>query len=172
MSEYVISNEIVTLAVNLEDGSWRVIGTDSRLGCKSFWYEETTGQLMTSGLGRVFLLERTGEESDGPEGIHYEIETPGSALDAGQSGVAQRVYVDVNTRGQALQAWLVVDGGDVYALPLVVQSTKRAVVEIPAGNVPGRIFGVRLAGLIFKRVDLYEIAVDVSLGQQEHQASA
>lgn len=170
MSEYVISNEIVTLAVNLEDGSWRVIGNESHLGCKYFWYEETSGQLMTSALGRVFLLERAGEEADGPEAIPFEVETPGVALEAGQEGVAQRAYFDINTRGQELEPLLVVDDGDVVPLPRLVRSPKRQVVEVPAGGVPGRIFGLRLRGRLLRRVDLYEMSLDVSVGVQEHQA--
>lgn len=170
MSEYVLSNEIATLAVNLENGTWRVIGTDSRLGCKCFWFEDETGLLMTSALGNVLLLERAGETTDGAQAIHYEVETPGAALEVGQQGVAQRVYVDINTRGEVLTPWLVVDGGDVVALPRIVQTTQREVVEIPA-SVPGRIFGVRLVGDIVKRVDLYEVAIDVSHGEQEHQGA-
>lgn len=171
MSEYVISNEIVTLAVNLEDGSWRVLGQESRLGSKCFWYENETGELLASALGTVLLLERTGETADGREPIRFQIETPGQALDLGQSGTAQRVYVDVNTRDQVLTPHLVVDGGVVYPLPLVVQTTVREVVEIPAGSVNGRVFGVRLTGLLTKRVDLYEVAMDITVGQQEHQVS-
>ncbi len=171
MSEYLVSNEIVTLAVNLEDGSWRVVEVDSQLGCKFFWYEADTGQLMTSGLGKVILLERPGETTDGVAAIYYEVETPGHALPAGQVGVVQRVYVDVNTRGDALTPWLVIDGGDVLPLPKVVSTTKREVIEIPAGNVSARIVGVRLQGHLTRRVDLYEIAVEMSTGDQEHLAA-
>ena len=171
MSEYVLSNGVTMVAVNLEDGSWRVLGRESNLGSKCLWFEAETGELMGSAHGRVLLLERTGELADGPEAIAFEVETPGQALDLGQAGAAQRVYVDVNTRDQALTPTLVVDGGLVFPLPLVVQTTVRAVVEIPAGGVNGRIFGLRLAGRLTRRVDLYEVAMDITIGQQEHQVS-
>lgn len=169
MSEYIFSNEIVTLAVNLEDQTWRVVGTDSRVGCKFFWMEWETGHLQTSSQGRLLLLERPGETTDGTDPVYYEVETPGQALEAGQRGFVQRVYVDVNTRGDVLIPALIVDGGDVVELPRRVQTAQREVVEIAVNSVPGRIFGVRLRGFLVRRVDLYEIAMDVSLGQQEHQ---
>ncbi len=172
MSEYIFSNEITTLAVNMEDGSWRVIHNDSHLGCKYFWMEWETGPLQTSGQGKVYLLERPGETADGTLPIVYEVETPGQALDAGQVGIVTRVYIDVNTRGDVLAPWLVIDGGDVVALPYTVQTTRRAVVEIPVDGVPARIVGVRLQGALTRRVDLYEVAVDVSVGEQEHQGAA
>jgi len=172
MSEYIISDGITTLAVNLEDGSWRVVGTDSALGCKCFWFEWETGQLMTSALGHVFLLERPGEDADGSQPIRYEVETPGRALDLGQVGVVQRVFIDINTRGETLVPSLILDGGTVVPLPKVVRTPVRETWECGGGGASGRIIGVRLAGNILKRVDLYGIEMDVSVGQQEHQRGA
>jgi hypothetical protein len=170
MSEYVFSNEIVSLAVNLEDGSWRVVATQSGVATKCYWYEEDTGELLGSALGQVLLLERPGETTDGAASIYYEVETPGVALDAGQIGVIQRVYVDINTRGERLETALVLDGGDVRVIPALVQTPVRQIVEVPTGSVSARLAGVRLWGAIRQRVDLYEIALDVSIGIQEHQA--
>lgn len=171
MSEYLFSDEITTFALNMETGAWRIVGVDSRLGAKYFWYEADTNELQTSALGKVYLLERAGETADGAVPIWFEVETSGRALPVGQVGVVQRVYIDVNTRGEALTPRLVIDGGDVVDLPMVVSTTKRQVIEIPAGNVPARIVGVRLFGHITKRVELFEIACDVSVGEQEHQLS-
>lgn len=171
MSEYQFSNEIVSLAVNLEDGSWRVIATNSRMATKCYWYEEETGECLGSAVGKVLLLESPVEVTDGTEPIYYEIETPGQAVPAGQTGVVQRVYLDMNTRGESLTCALVLDGGEVVTLPAPVETATREVVEVPTGNVPARIVGVRLFGEIRQRVDVYEIAVDVSVGVQEHQMS-
>lgn len=170
MSEYQFSNEIVSLAVNLEDGSWRVIATDSSMSTKCYWYEEETGECLGSAMGKVLLLESPIEVTDGSAPIYYEIETPGIAVDAGQTGIVQRLYLDLNTRGESLTCALVLDGGDVRPFPAPVETARREIVEVPTGNVPCRIAGVRLWGRITQRVDVYEIALDVSVGIQEHQA--
>lgn len=172
MSEYQFSNGIVSLAVNLEDGSWRVIAVDSHMSTKCYWYEDETGECLGSAAGKVLLLESPTEVTDGTAPIFYEVETPGQALDAGQVGLVQRVYLDMNTRGESLDIALVLDGGDVRKLPGPIETHEREIVEVPTGNVPARIVGVRLSGHIRQRIDLYEIAMDVSIGVQEHHAQS
>lgn len=160
MTEYILSNEEVTVAVNLEDGSWRVLG----VGSKAFWFEWDTGKLQASFNGKVQHLEDELALTDDGTAVTYEVETPGAIYDVGQVALATRLYVEINTRGQNVTPALILSGGnytdgDVVTLP-VVNTALRETREIPL-NYTARVFGVRLTASLTQRVDLYGIEMDV-----------
>src|SRR5574342_26666 len=151
LSEYILSNEDVTVAVNLETGAWRVLG----VGCKAFWFEWDTGYLMTSFAENVQHLEKELELTDSGTGVPYEVETPGTLTDAAQLGKVTRVYIEINTRGQIVTPSLILTGrpnaaDTVVTLP-VCQTSERQTREFPV-DYTARVFGVRLTGTLTDRV--------------------
>ncbi len=165
MSEYIISNEIVTLAVNLEDHSWRVLGGAPLLASN---YEWDTGKNIGTIDGKVVIYEDEGVLTDAGTAIPYQIETPGAVIDIAQKGLVKTVWIEVNTRGQSLQPRLVLDDGVLVDLPVILTS-QRETVELRV-NQSARIVGVRLVGNLTDRVDLYGIELDVDVPAPEAPA--
>lgn len=173
MSEYMLGNEIVSLAINLEDGSWRFIG----LPIKRLFFEWDTGLMLASFNGGVYVLEDTDEQPlmDGATLIAYQLQTPQLLTDAAQKGTVERVYVEANTRGEKLTVRLVVDEdteGDpnLHTIGIVITNA-RETVELPINGpaIQGRRFAVRLVGNLAHRVDVFGIELDIDMGEAQRQ---
>jgi len=167
VSEIILGNEITSLACNLEDGSWRLIG----LPIKRLFYEWDTGLMLSSFGGGVYLLEDTAQAplSDGDTPVHFELQTPQFLTDVAQKGTLSMVFVEANTRGQALLVLAVPDEdgeGDVNMVAIgMVQTTIRTTVELPINGPPiqGRRFAIRLVGDLVDRVDIFGVEVDIEV---------
>ncbi len=165
MSEYLLSNEIITLAVNLEDRSWRVLGGAPVM---AYNFEWDTGKTITTINGQVVIYEDEGALTDAGTPIIYQLETPGAVIDVAQKGLVKTVWIEINTRGQSLQPRLVLDDGVLVDLPVILTS-QRETVELRV-NQSARIVGVRLVGNLTDRVDLYGIELDVDVPAPEAPA--
>jgi len=164
VSEYLLSNEIVTLAVNLEDRSWRIVGGPV---IKALNFEWDTGKLLASAGGKVVIHEAEGILDDDGDSIPYQLETPGALIDVAHKGLVKTVWIEVNTRGQALLPRLVLDDGVLVTLSEIV-TTQRETVELRV-NQSARIVGVRLVGNLTDQVDLYGIELDIDAPIPERQ---
>jgi len=169
----MLGNEFVSVAVNLEDGSWRLIG----LPIKRLFFEWDTGLMLASFYGGVYLLEDLNAQPllDGTVPIPYQLQTPQFMTDVAQKGTLSMVYVEANTRGELLTARIVVDEdgeGDPNIITIgTVQTSERKTIELPINGPPiqGRRFAVRLVGNLSNRVDIFGIEVDVDMGDPGRQ---
>ena len=165
MSEYILSNEIVTIAVNLEDKSWRVVGGPV---IKAFNFEWDTGKLLASAGGKVVIHEAESALTDAGTVFPYQLETPGALVDVAQAGLIKTVWIEANTRGQAVVPTLVLDDNVLVVLPQF-STTARATVEIRV-NRTARVVGVRLTANLTDRIDLYGIEIEVDVPMAEAPA--
>lgn len=156
--EYVLSDEITTVAVNVIDGTWRVLGVP--MG--SFFYEADTGASIANVFGRVVQFETEGQTLDGTDlTIQLDWQTPALETDEAQVGLIQRLYIEMDTDDQSIQVVLTIDDVD-FSLP-AFQTSGRATVEWAVG-LTGRVASVRLSAFLLRRVTLYGIKIDVHVG--------
>lgn len=173
MSEVILGNEITSLACNLEDGSWRLIG----LPLKRLFFEWDTGLMLSSFSGGVYLLEDTDLTPllDGDTPVAFQLQTPQFLADVAQKGTLSMVFIEANTRGEQLTVRVVVDEdgeGDPNLVTIgIVQTAARATVELPINGPPiqGRRFAVRLVGNLSQRVDIFGVELDIEVPEPVRQ---
>ena len=173
MSEIILGNEYTSLACNLEDGSWRLIG----LPIKRLFYEWDTGLMLSSFNGGVYLLEDTENQPllDGETPVSFQLQTPQFLADVAQKGTVSMVFIEANTRGQNLAVRVIVDEdgeGDFFQTQVgIVQTFARTTVELPINGPPiqGRRFAVRLVGNLTQRVDIFGVELDIEVPEPVRQ---
>jgi len=153
--EYFISNGSETFALSVRDTAWRVFG----LGCSALFYELDVDALVASFSTGTYELEREGVQTDNGSTIRLTVETPAIEVDPSRHGVLQRIYVEMNARGQSLTPTLLIDNTEVVLT--AITNSVRSTVEI-AQHRTGRVFGLRLASTtLAQRVDLFGVEMDV-----------
>jgi hypothetical protein len=158
--EYILSDEITTVAVNIIDNTWRVLGVP--MG--AFNFEPDTGLSIANVFGRVVEFEIEGYTLDGTDlGIVLEWQTP--AIDTGEAqiGLVQRLYVEADTQSQSVGVVLILDDVEI-PLP-AFETNGREVVEWAIGRTGG-VASIRLTATITERVFLYGIRLDVHVGAE------
>jgi hypothetical protein len=156
--EYVLSDQFQTVAVNLIDGTWRVLGAPMT----AFTYEPDTGFALVTLYNRVVQFEVEGHPVDGTDlMIPLDWQTPAIQTDEAQVGLIQRLYIEMDTAKQPIAVILEIDG-TFFRLPSF-QTSGRTTQEWSIGR-SGRIASVRLQGTLSRRVTLYGIKLDVHVG--------
>lgn len=167
MSEVILGNELTSLACNLEDGSWRLIG----LPIKRLFFEWDTGLMLSSFNSGVYLLEDTNIQPlvDGIDPVSFQLQTPQFLADVAQKGTLSMVFIEANTRGEQLTVRVIVDeDGEADANMVtigIIQTPVRQTVELPINGPPiqGRRFAVRLVGNLSQRVDIFGVELDIEV---------
>lgn len=153
---YIISDLINTLEITLPDGAWRVVG----LPAQALYFEEQTGETTVGLVNKTLSLEFSPTTLlDDASPIDFEVETSGKLVDIAETGIVQRIYIDLVTNGQALTPSLILDDGTLVVLPQLVAASRRT-VELPYGK-KARILGIRLTGTLSDLVEIFGIEADV-----------
>ena len=155
--EYLLSDNVSTIAINPGDGTWRNVG----IACNALYYEDDTGKLIASINNKTVLFEEIGQVTDDGTAISFEIETPAVVTDVKKPGLTQRIYVEANTASQWLTPTLYVDGV-AFALPQF-RTSSRETVEFPK-LVSGRVMSIRLVGSLTAQIEIYGIEIDLDIG--------
>lgn len=158
--EVFFSDTAQTLALNLKDGTWRDLG----LGCTAFYQEKDTRHLQASFSGKIVSLEDFATVSDDGTAIPIAWEVGGALSDIGQTGLCQRLYIDINSGGQNITVAVIADGTTYSLAPL--QTSSRQVVEYSVG-INARVLSVRLTGNVSMPVELFGVEADVYLAPTE-----
>ncbi len=154
--EYVVSDGInTTLALNIPNNAWRNLGVVGT----GFFYEWDTRQFQMAIPGNVVLFEDTVAlpYTDAGAGIPFTVEWPSGMVDVAQSMTVERLYLDLDTQGQAITPTIIVDG--VETALAVFNTNGRALYEY-ARMDNARLFGLRLSGTFTKQVIVYKIELD------------
>jgi hypothetical protein len=165
--EYVLTDGIQTLAVNLLTGAWRDLGT----GFLTLATEHDTNKLLVALGTEVLDWEVPGLTTDGANpdlaiagtAIPLHVVLPAVLPDAGlDEFIAQRLYLDVDTSGQPLLVTLfrhdhrIADGGG----PFTVATTERQTVEVPVCTPIG-VGYVALDALATQPIEVVGVELDV-----------
>jgi len=163
---YMLSDGAETLSADLSSGTWRVLG----VGCTALDFDSEFDVFIGSVGLTVLNLEVSLAVTDAGTPINFEIETPGAFVDVASTGTLQRIYLDINTNGQPLAPYLILDewvnvGGtatlthSTIALPPVTTAT-RQIVEY-SQNRTVSLVGVRLVGALTAPVEVFGIEADI-----------
>lgn len=152
--EYLISDGVQTLAFNLRLGTWRDLG----LGCTGLFAEEDTENVLASFNFGVYTLEEYNTTTDGNDAIEIEWELGATLSDISQRTTVQRVFIDIDTRGQLITPTLILDNTTIE-LPTFLTAT-REVVEFSIGHTC-RLVGIRLSGSVSAVVELFGLEMDL-----------
>lgn len=154
----------LSLALNFElmggEPAWRNMGIVINAG----YFERDTGSVLASFDGKTYLLEESGQLTDGGTAIPFVMQSAGDMPDAGVAFQTQRLYITANMpQGQTLVPVLIVDNNE-YTLPVLPGTGIRTTYELPK-QISGRLFdGVRLTGSLTARIEVFRIEADVWLG--------
>lgn len=153
--EYLVSDaSTATLGLNLKDGTWRDLGVIAT----ALYQETDTRVIQVCFSSKVVSFEDFGVFTDAGTAITLEWELAGALTDIGQTGLAQRIYIDLNTNGEAITVALVADG-TTYSYP-PLRTSSRQVVELPMSQ-NARVLSVRLTGAVSSQVEVFGIETDV-----------
>jgi len=151
-----VSDGVTTLAYDPARDRWRNLG----LGTTALFYEEDQDVFVGTALGLVLVLEVEGSVLDfGGVPIPFEVQTQNLLSDASRQALCQYLYIDVEPAGQVLTPTLIIDGGTETPLATIT-GTGRRVVEYPLSVLAQRL-GVRLAGSVSQRVELFGVELDI-----------
>jgi hypothetical protein len=142
--------------------SWREVGG---LGIKAF-HVVSTGIIGVSAGGKILVFDDISLVTDDGVAIPWEIEVASVESDVTMQGILQRIVFEHNTNNQVITPTLIMDGGNVV-LP-TFSSNIRSVTEYAASNF-GRLLGVRMAGSLTQKVEIFELALDFYVPAQEKQ---
>jgi hypothetical protein len=89
----------------------------------------------------------------------FEVETPGTFIGGGGIGLLQRIYIEANTGGQALNVFINMDGVETQ-FGTIAPATKT--VSEKACELTGYIASVRLASVspLTSRIEISAIELD------------
>ena len=135
-------------------GTWRDLG----IGCHGLFAEEDTENLLGSFNFGVYELEDYGTVIDGADAIEIEWELGATLSDISQRTTVQRVFIDMDTRGQLISPTLILDNA-IVELPTFL-TRAREVVEFSVGQTC-RLVGIRLTGSINAVVELFGLEMDL-----------
>jgi len=155
--EYIISNGVNTFAHNMTNGTWRECG----VGFGTLYYESDVDVLAVAGgdVGNgVWDFDKVGMLDDGGEAIVFDVEVAHERLSSDKLVVVDRVLIDVNTGGQALNVEVLLDG--VVRLSTCVVCASRMIHELSLDLVCNYV-GVRLYGSLTAQVEMFGVEYDV-----------
>jgi hypothetical protein len=168
--EYILTDGQTTLAVDLRTGAWREVGGP---GFEAIYREPETNLLLVGTDRMVWSWEQPGALDDVGAAIAFAIATPALVPNAGiVATLAQRLYVDCNTRGETLQA-LIFRTDDSLALgggAFPITTASRQTVEIALGSPIGAGY-VTLTGELRNIVDVFALELDLHIPEQPGQGT-
>jgi len=157
--EYIVSDTNVTLAYNLQKGTWRNVG----VGVNALFYERETGSLQASFDAKVQLLENVGSVLDDTSPISIEWKLPTLAMDPDRNAVIRRIFVEADTSSESLTITMTLDGV-VTTLPLLKTSTRTITCYslLKAGNR----LGLSITGSISNPVEIFRVLYDIYIPRE------
>lgn len=152
--EYMITDGVTTLAVNLTDGTWREVGP----AASALLYEQDSGVFVASFGNRVLVLEDEGVQTgDNGSTFDFIMETPSARPNRGALAIARRLYLDADTAGTALSVVMVYNDTEEAIDGFI--TTRRERVEFPLLR-SFETAAVRLTGNGRPRVAIYGVELD------------
>jgi hypothetical protein len=164
-NEYLISNGVETLGLDIARIVWRVLG----YGCRAFHMEADTNALLGTVAGKVVALEAEGTTSDSAGPITFEVEWPHVLVGVVYPGFLQFLNILVDTTNQPLTPTLILDGVE-RTLPTLTTSG-RTRVEWPIGR-SCRMAGLRLTGYLTQPVTIWALDGEFYAGAPDASVTA
>ncbi len=163
-NEYVMSDGVSTLAYNDVERSWRDLG----IGCAALYYEDDTGEVITSFSNKILILEDEGVVTgDDSVGIVFNVEFNSMTTTLNSAAYIRMLYIDCTIpAGQSIVPYLVLndtdDEGDVTVTLPAIPSTSGVPrhVELPIDRA-GKVIGVGFTGTLTARVIISNVEMDV-----------
>ncbi len=150
--EYIVSNTVTTLAVNINTERWREIGVPAT----ALFFEDETGQLQSSFSSKTFILEAENTVADGTATIPFELETPAVTSETEQ-GIIRRVLIDMDSSNETITPTLILDGVET-TLPTFRNDGRK--VQSFAIAKSGRSVALRLTASLIKKATVYGITFE------------
>jgi hypothetical protein len=153
-TEYIISDTTITLAYNLQKGTWRNVG----VGVNGLFYERETGSLQATIESKIQLLENTGSVLDDTTPIDIEWEIPSITASVDRDAIIQNIYIETNTQNETLTPTVFIDETSTV-LP-ILKTASRRIMQYKILK-PGNRLGLRITGSVSKRVEVFRIFYDI-----------
>ena len=157
--EDFFSDGNIILAYNLLSQSWRIV---RRAPCTALYYEDDTGVLQAAIGANVVSLEDETQVTDLGIPIPVEWQTGSFLLDATDTTLVKRVWIDVALNGQQLVPTLLMDNNE-YPMPIITGAGRTA-IPIPFQRA-GKLLGIRLVGALSQRVEWFGLWPEVRTGR-------
>ncbi len=150
--EYIVSNTVTTLAVNINTQRWREIG----VAATALFFEIETGKLASSFISKTFLLEDENTVADGVATISFVLEVPAVTSETEQ-GIIRRILIDMDSSNETITPTLILDGVET-TLPTFRNNGRK--VQSFAIAKTGRSVALRLTASLIKKAVVYGITFE------------
>lgn len=149
--EYIVSDTVTTLAVNINTERWREIG----VAATALFFEDT-GQLQSSFNSKTFILEAENTVADGTATIPFVLEVPAVTSETEQ-GIIRRVLIDMDSSNETITPTLILDGVET-TLPTFKNDGRK--IQEYAIVKTGRSVALRLTASLTKKATVYGITFE------------
>lgn len=153
--EYFISDGSQTLALHLQDKTWR----DHGRGFSAIYYSPDEQEILATYSGLIYEIEVEGKYEDGSGDIPVYIKPKVILLDEEKEVLVHRVHIDCDLSSETLNVYVLLDGASTSLG--TISNSSRDTETIPIGKYAQRV-GLYIYGDVNSSIEIYGIEFDTN----------